>query len=56
VCSWRTTIAGATAILIACMGVAIALLNGTPWNVAVTSALGVIVAGCGLVLAKDHGD
>jgi hypothetical protein len=50
--SWRTTVSGIAAILAAVAGVAAAVANGAPvdW----TSALAAIMAGIGLITARDN--
>jgi peptidoglycan/LPS O-acetylase OafA/YrhL len=50
--SWRTTVSGVAAILAAVAGVAAAIANGQPvdW----TSAFAAVMAGVGLIAARDH--
>lgn len=50
--SWKTTVSGILAILIAAGNAAQAMINGTPVDMA--STLAAIMAGIGLITAKDH--
>lgn len=49
--SWKTTVAGVLAIVLAVGHAALALINGTSVDLAAT--LAAILAGIGLIAAKD---
>lgn len=49
--SWKTTVSGIGAILVAVINATIGLVNGTPVDWSATAAA--IMAGIGLILAKD---
>jgi len=49
--SWKTTISGVLAILLAAGNAAMGFINGTP--VDITATLAAIMAGVGLLMAKD---
>lgn len=49
--SWKTTTAGVLSITLAVVHAALAMINGTPFDMA--STLAAIMAGIGLITAKD---
>lgn len=50
--NWKTTVAGVATILVAVGNAANAVLQGQPLDM--TSLITTIIAGIGLVFAKDH--